>query len=119
MLSKKDERLRKKCVEHWQENLMMLQLNYYSKVESLGYDIDIFCDSCAFCKVYGGSNRCRGCPIQIKAGGAGCAATPWLDIADNHIDDYYRGNGYDIDFNNTFNDTFVNMGRMIDFLLSL
>ena len=50
MLTKSQEKLKQKCIDHWFENLMMLQLNYLSGHEDLDEDVYVTGDGCPFCQ---------------------------------------------------------------------
>jgi hypothetical protein len=52
-LTKKNQRLKKKCITHWHENLMLLQLNHLSSKEVYPItDIRLGGDECPFCNAY-------------------------------------------------------------------
>lgn len=53
----------KASIEHWYENLMMLQLNYLSE-QDLNENIYILGDNCALCTVCSESH-CFYCPLSI------------------------------------------------------
>lgn len=88
MLTKKNEKLLKKCLDHWYENLMMLQLNFLSDHEFLDENISIKGRDCAFCNAYhqvhtpNGKIGCVGCPIMEKTGNGACCDTPYGDVSD-------------------------------------
>ena len=86
-LSKKNQALKKKCVDHWHEILMLLMLNHLSKSGRLEDDIEIGSTVCPFCKKYlkdsqvnGIECACTGCPIATRTGKPLCYYTPWLAV---------------------------------------
>lgn len=114
MFDKKDEKLRKKCVDHWFENLMLLQLNHYSN-SPLTQQIKHQGGECAFCKVYqtvGSSieSTCSGCPIMLKTGSRFCEDTSWVKINKMMISVITRY---------SYEKYFACFAAEIDFLLSL
>lgn len=83
MLSKKNQNLLKKCLDHWYENLMMLQLNHLSDYEPLHEEISLRGSDCAFCQEYHnvtGKSVCLKCPIKKKTGQTTCDGTPYYNI---------------------------------------
>jgi hypothetical protein len=66
-----------KSIEHWQENLSLLQLNYLSDEKDLTLDISYMGDSCPLCN---GFSMCCDCPIFKKTGTYFCTLTPWTEI---------------------------------------
>jgi hypothetical protein len=110
MLSEKDEKLRKQCVDHWFENLMLLQLNHYSDW-SLRFQINHQSSSCSFCNEYQKSGEgCTNCPIKLKTCHSYCISTPWIKINKKMV--YLMA---DV----TYEMLFDAFGEEIDFLLSL
>ena len=114
MLSKKNEQLKKKCVEHWFENLMLLQLNHYSNLDNdkkieLRTDISFNSKDCSFCKEYANLavSCCEGCPIMSRTGSDECNDTPYYRARADVLDglDYGR--------------CFRSMSQEINFLMSL
>ena len=66
----------KQSIVHWQENLMILQLNYLSK-EELQEDIRIMGGDCPLCKLF---DVCTDCPICKSSGCFHCYCTPWEEV---------------------------------------
>lgn len=114
MLTKKNQRLLKKCLDHWYENLMMLQLNFLSENEILNEDISVKGRDCAFCREYHQAfnenpsiEGCEGCPISEKTEQTTCDDTPYGDAH------FY------IEWNTSYEAMFQAIADEINFLESL
>jgi hypothetical protein len=71
-------KLQKKVLDHWHENLMILQLNFLSR-QKLTRDIHTDILSCPFCLEYY-SKSCKECPIYLKSGEICCRETPYVRV---------------------------------------
>jgi hypothetical protein len=105
--------LRKKCVEHWFKNLMLLQLNHYSG-STLTYQINHQGNECAFCAKYQTKHKasCLDCPIYEKTDNRFCLDTPW-----RKINTMMAGSLYTAKY--SYEEFFAAFAAEIDFLLSL
>lgn len=77
--NEKDILLLDKCIDHWYENLMILQLNKLSGHFHLTEHYNITSDACACCQRYR-NNYCANCPISNKVGEDDCCGTPYQII---------------------------------------
>ena len=120
MLTKSQEKLKQKCIDHWFENLMMLQLNYLSGHEDLGEDVYVTGDGCPFCQRYGEEQRideqfdwtgCNGCPISEMTKEEDCGGTPWYDV-------HYFFDSFGVP-RSVYKNLFKAIGKEIDFLIAL
>ena len=112
MLSKKNQKLLKECVEHWFENLMMLQLNYLSNEKFLTENICTNSSGCSFCKTHLDYGDCTGCPIKQKSGMNGCLDTPYVEV-------YHCNNRVYHNRDQEYTDYFKAIAGEINFLISL
>ena len=79
-MTKKNKRLKKKCIKHWHEILMLIQLNHLSR-QPLLIDTSFGAGACAFCREYLiKMDSCDKCPIQMVTGRMGCLWTPYYDV---------------------------------------
>jgi hypothetical protein len=78
-MNKKAAKALEKSIEHWEENLDMLILNYLSD-DHLAKDIDISSDCCPLCQLFINKYLCRGCPIFEFTGIALCGKTSWKNV---------------------------------------
>lgn len=107
MLSKKNQKLLKECIDHWFENLMMLQLNHLSKHDNLTDDVHIYGDYCAFCYEYWNVDKmtCDGCPISERTGEQDCHGSPYYEVRK-----FYCG---------SYEDLYKAIANQLNFLMSL
>ena len=99
----KAERLKRDAVNHWEENLEILILNYLAD-DNLTDDISISCCDCPFCQEYregynglGEEDDCLYCPIRIATGRRYCSGSPYIKVY-KWFDCSPFNDGYEVSF---------------------
>jgi hypothetical protein len=129
-MNKETAQALEKSIEHWYENLQMLELNYLSGY-NLGFDIYTESGKCALCGLFAHKNLqnisvkniCTGCPVAKripKRSGmikCPCAYTPYQAVVVWH---YWRHPFYfDPDRKKVYDEGFKLISDELEFLISL
>ena len=110
--TKTDIILLEESIEHWFENLMMLQLNNFSKHNLIG-DVFIYGDDCPLCHEYYFDSDCEKCPIAEKVNAIGCRKTHWLKVKNLYVHNLYVLN------DNDYEKLFEAITNQLNFLIEL